>query len=104
MTIVAHMDDDLLFINPAISQAIAAGGCVTAVFMVGGDNTGDFSRVQLREAASQAAYARMIGASTNWSFSTVAIGSYLLRRMQPRLQSQHRRRRPAPSGRRRPGV
>lgn len=38
VNVVAHMDDDLLFIDPRISQVLAAGGCVTSIFMNGGSS------------------------------------------------------------------
>lgn len=37
MTIVAHTDDDLLFMNPDIATSIAEGNVATTVFVTAGD-------------------------------------------------------------------
>ena len=56
VTIVAHPDDDLFFINPAILRDVQAGLCSTTVFATSGDS-GDTSGIyyQDREAGLQAA-------------------------------------------------
>lgn len=59
MSVIAHADDDLYFINPAIDQAIARGACVHTVVVTSGyvgspDN-------QAREQGLKAAYAFMLG-------------------------------------------
>ncbi|HET6890041.1 MAG TPA: hypothetical protein VFH31_02975, partial [Pyrinomonadaceae bacterium] len=60
VSVVAHMDDDLLFIDPGISEVLVQGGCATTIFMVGGSSGAGFDYVLRREAASKKAYARMI--------------------------------------------
>lgn len=37
LTVWAHTDDDIIFANPAISDAIAEGRCVRSVFLTAGD-------------------------------------------------------------------
>src|SRR4051794_9535498 len=37
LNIVAHEDDDLLFMNPDIQNDLAAGSCMTTVFLTAGD-------------------------------------------------------------------
>ncbi len=59
LSVVAHADDDLYFLNPAIDSAIARGACVQTVVVTAGytdsaDNTA-------RQAGLQAAYAAMAG-------------------------------------------
>ena len=54
-TVVAHADDDLIFINPAISNAIQSGACVATVIVTGG--YGYASTFELRIQGSLAAYA-----------------------------------------------
>ena len=59
LSVVAHADDDLYFINPGIDAAIARGACVHTVVVTGGYvDTPDNQR---RQAGLQAAYALMAG-------------------------------------------
>ncbi len=56
MNIVAHQDDDLLFMNPDINQAIKAGHCQRTVYLTAGDaGNGQFYWLS-REHGSEAAY------------------------------------------------
>ncbi|WCD92916.1 PIG-L family deacetylase [Microbacterium sp. nov. GSS16] len=61
LTIVAHQDDDLLFMNPDIQHDLDAGACVTTVFLTAGDVGMPTSYWQEREAGPRAAYAHMLG-------------------------------------------
>ncbi len=38
VTVVAHLDDDLLFVNPGISDRLHAGWCIVTVHLIGGAN------------------------------------------------------------------
>ena len=69
LDIVAHQDDDLLFMNPSIQHDINAGVCVTTVFLTAGDDGQDSSYWLGRELGSQSAYATMLGAPTSWTAS-----------------------------------
>jgi LmbE family N-acetylglucosaminyl deacetylase len=61
MNVVAHQDDDLLFMNPDLLHHIAAGHCVRTIYMTAGD-AGQNSQYWLgRERGSQAAYASLLG-------------------------------------------
>src|ERR1700712_5219642 len=71
ITVVAHLDDDLLFVNPGISDKLLAGWCVTTVHLIGGANGANFDYVKLREKGTRLAYARMAGVADDWSESTV---------------------------------
>ncbi|MDR5780066.1 FG-GAP-like repeat-containing protein [Caballeronia sp. LZ065] len=71
VTVVAHLDDDLLFVNPGISDKLKAGWCVTVVHLIGGSNDAKFDYVVLRETGTQLAYARMAGVADEWDESTV---------------------------------
>ncbi len=66
VTVVAHLDDDLLFVNPGISDKIDAGWCVTVVHLIGGANGAKFDYVLLRETGTKLAYARMAGVPNEW--------------------------------------
>jgi GlcNAc-PI de-N-acetylase len=64
--IVAHQDDDVLFMNPDIQRSIDAGHAVTTVYLTAGaPESGDISRE--REAGVMAAYALMAGVRDNWT-------------------------------------
>ena len=69
MSIVAHVDDDLLFMNPDIQASIDAGNGHTAVFLVGYDNqlSGEAGQQAWmdREMGMKLAYSNMTG-STQW--------------------------------------
>jgi len=61
MNVVAHEDDDLLFMSPDILHDVKAGHCVRTVYVTSGDaGTGKYYWLS-RERGSQAAYAYMIG-------------------------------------------
>lgn len=81
VTVVAHMDDDLLFVDPAISTAARRGACVTTVFVIGGSSDSGFDYVSARERASMAAYARMAGVTSNWASSILTAGENNLKRV-----------------------
>ncbi len=71
LSFVAHADDDLYFINPAIDEAIRAGHCVQTVVTTAGyfgnpDNT-------QRVAGLQAAYAHMAGKKNEWQSRVVML-------------------------------
>ncbi|HUR07531.1 MAG TPA: PIG-L family deacetylase [Nonomuraea sp.] len=65
MQVVAHEDDDLLFMNPDIDDSIRAGMASVTVFMTAGQITGtgntDEQRARNRQRGIQDAYARMAG-------------------------------------------
>lgn len=73
MQIVAHPDDDLLFVNPDILRDIEAGHCVRTVFVTTGDANRDDSYWPRREDGVRAAYAIMAGADDAWTETTIAI-------------------------------
>ena len=89
VTVVAHLDDDLLFVNPGISDKLQTGWCVTTVHLIGGANGANFDYVKLREKGTRLAYARMAGVTDDWIESTVMFGGKPVHRMvlkqQPRV-------------------
>jgi len=92
MNIVAHQDDDLLFMNPDVSNEIKAKNCVVSVYITAGDAGVSEQYWLSRERGAEAAYARMIGAPnvlwiqktvelTNSAFLTIAtpLGNHNIR-------------------------
>ncbi len=65
--VVAHEDDDLLFMNPDIQRSIARGHRVQTVYLTAGDGcrSEQYWRAQ-REAGVRAAYAQMAGVEDRW--------------------------------------
>jgi LmbE family N-acetylglucosaminyl deacetylase len=82
MSVVAHQDDDLLFINPAIQQDIAAGRCVVTVFVTAGDDGQGDAYWQTREQGPMAAYATMAGVADRWTQNDLRIDGRSLTRRQ----------------------
>lgn len=62
-SIVAHQDDDLIFMNPDIVSDIGAGACTLTVYLTAGDAGRDNAYVASREAGARAAYTQMYGLS-----------------------------------------
>ncbi|MBY6122288.1 PIG-L family deacetylase [Mameliella alba] len=74
MAIVAHTDDDLLFMNPTIAETIAAGDPMTTVYVTAGDAGQDADYWEAREAGAKAAYAQMAGSDPDaWVDETVTL-------------------------------
>jgi LmbE family N-acetylglucosaminyl deacetylase len=66
MNIVAHQDDDLLFMSPDLISEINAGHCVRTIYVTAGD-AGNSSFYWLgREQGSEAAYTQMTGTKDLW--------------------------------------
>lgn len=63
LSISAHPDDDLLFMNPDIEAAILAGRATRTVYVTSGDAGGWWPG---REEGVQAAHAAMAGVASNW--------------------------------------
>ncbi len=94
MLIVAHEDDDILFINRDLTAALAANEAVTTVFVTAGDAGRNGAYWQGREDGARAAYASLTG-ETEWINTTanIVIGctsfqiatSYLADRPEVRL-------------------
>lgn len=66
LSVVAHQDDDLLFMNPDLMAAIDGGQCVRTVYLTAGDSGQSADYWQGREAGAEAAYAAMYKQPDNW--------------------------------------
>ncbi|MCZ2846980.1 DUF7402 domain-containing protein [Modestobacter sp. VKM Ac-2978] len=73
VNLVAHPDDDLFFMNPAVLQGIASGDCSTTVYVTSGDAGGEDTYYQGREVGVRAAYARMAGVADAWTTDRVTV-------------------------------
>jgi LmbE family N-acetylglucosaminyl deacetylase len=73
MNIVAHEDDDLLFMNPDIIHELNQGYCERSVYITAGD-AGDGTFYYLsRQKGSEAAYAEMLHIPDVWNEKIVQI-------------------------------
>lgn len=66
MNVVAHQDDDLLFMNPDVFNDIKANRCIRTVYMTAGDAGEAPEYWRSRELGAQAAYAAMYGVADSW--------------------------------------
>ncbi|HEX6501476.1 MAG TPA: PIG-L family deacetylase [Micromonosporaceae bacterium] len=83
MQIVAHEDDDLLFMNPDIDAAIRAGYDSMTVYLTAGNGRSGADYARSRQDGSLLAYQKMAGADTSecrqdvrscWSSHTLTVG------------------------------
>ena len=74
LNIVAHEDDDLLFLSPDLLADIRSGRCVTTVYLTAGDANLGSSYWKGREDGVRAAYSQMVG-SGSWSNGNVGVGN-----------------------------
>ena len=66
MNIVAHEDDDLLFMNPDLYHNIKQGYCIRTIYLTAGDNGLDKFYWLKREQGAQAAYDSMLTSKQIW--------------------------------------
>src|SRR3954463_4754618 len=71
--VVAHPDDDLFFLNPAVVKDIKAGKCVSTVYVTSGDAGRGTTYSRTRENGVRAAYAKMAGVSNLWLTTTTTV-------------------------------
>lgn len=75
VNIVAHQDDDLLFMNPDIMRDIQAGKCVRTIYLTAGDSGSGRYYTLNREQGSEAAYSTMLGRPEVWVQHIVKLSS-----------------------------
>ncbi len=78
MNVVAHEDDDLLFINPDTKRAIAEEKCVRTVFVTSGDAGGEATYWKGRELGARAAYAAMANKKDVWGERVIRFGDHYI--------------------------
>jgi len=75
MNVVAHEDDDLLFINPDISHDLAHHDCVRTIYITAGDDGRGAAYLLRREAGSRAAYSVMLHTTKLWNYQQLVLAS-----------------------------
>jgi LmbE family N-acetylglucosaminyl deacetylase len=74
MNIVAHQDDDILFMNPDLIHTLHEGNCVRSIYLTAGDSGSGRLYWLGREEGSKAAYAEMLGVKDPvWNTRTVSL-------------------------------
>jgi LmbE family N-acetylglucosaminyl deacetylase len=81
LNVVAHQDDDLLFINPAVSDDIASGRCVVTVFITAGDAGRRPVYWRARETGAMAAYSAMADVPNEWFEDTMVVDGHRIARL-----------------------
>ncbi|KAF7594635.1 hypothetical protein BBP40_008725 [Aspergillus hancockii] len=76
LNIVAHQDDDLLFITPDILNDIRSGRAVRTVFLTAGDAGNGEGYWTSRQAGSLAAYAAIAGVGNDWQEGDAGIDGF----------------------------
>jgi LmbE family N-acetylglucosaminyl deacetylase len=76
MNIVAHEDDDILFMNPDLQHDIQAGMCVTTVYLTAGDGGRGPGYWERRERAIEAVYSQMYQQTNDWQLHSVLLNQH----------------------------
>jgi LmbE family N-acetylglucosaminyl deacetylase len=76
VSVVAHQDDDLLFMNPTILREIKAGHCVRTIYLTAGDDGHDRNYWLSREQGVEAAYSAMLGTHDFWTQRAVRLNDH----------------------------
>ncbi|MBP2322287.1 LmbE family N-acetylglucosaminyl deacetylase [Kibdelosporangium banguiense] len=73
--VVAHADDDVIFMNPDLASGIRAGQATTGVYLTAGetDKADAEAYAARRQAGTRAAYARMAGVPDEWDASRLDV-------------------------------
>ncbi len=75
LTIVAHPDDDLLFMQPDLQDALDRGGGMTSVYVTAGNDTKGLDYVENRYAGLMAAYGAIAG-THDWTCGWIDIADH----------------------------
>ncbi|GAB3694313.1 PIG-L family deacetylase [Saccharopolyspora tripterygii] len=80
LQVVAHPDDDMLFMSPDVPLAIRAGARVTTVFLTAGESDvqPQAEYAAGRQAGARAAFAAMAGVADEWTRSVLELPGHRL--------------------------
>ncbi|MGZ4664696.1 MAG: DUF7402 domain-containing protein [Frankiaceae bacterium] len=76
LSVVAHEDDDLLFLSPDLIDDMHNGRCVRTVYVTAGNANQGASYWQGREAGEKAAYAHMAAVPDAWTQSDAGLAGH----------------------------
>lgn len=81
ISVVAHPDDDLFFMNPAVlGKVTASGWCTTTVYVTSGDAGRGSSYSTARESGVRAAYATMTNTANTWTTARETVAGHTVQR------------------------
>ncbi len=75
VAVVAHPDDDLLFLSPDLQDDVSAGRCVEIVYVTSGDAGRGTAYARGREQGVQAAWRASSGSSGTWTTSATTLST-----------------------------
>ena len=75
LNVVAHPDDDLLFLSPDLLHDMQGGRCVRTVFVTAGERN-DSDLMLSRESGMKAAYAQMAGVANSWTTTDAGVSGH----------------------------
>ena len=78
VNVVAHPDDDLLFLSPDLLQDVRAGHCVTTIYLTAGDAGRGDEYWRAREHGGRAAYAKMHAAANEWRHDALSVNGHAI--------------------------
>ncbi|MBV8756653.1 MAG: VCBS repeat-containing protein [Deltaproteobacteria bacterium] len=81
LVVVAHQDDDLLFMQPDLTEDVKAGRSVTIIDVTAGDATNGIDYVEARQRAQMAAYGVLAGGNM-WSCEGIDLAGHVAVRCQ----------------------
>ncbi|MDB4985837.1 MAG: hypothetical protein JWN04_1015 [Myxococcaceae bacterium] len=76
LQVVAHEDDDILFMSPDLLGDVQAGRCIRTLFVTAGDAGLGRDYWASREEGARAAYASMAGVANEWRTSDAGIAGH----------------------------
>jgi len=82
VVVVAHQDDDLLFINPDLKRAIDRGEPLLTAYLTSGNAGMGMTYVTEREMGIKSAYAFMAGAPNSWTCNPGAFAGKMIQTCQ----------------------
>ena len=78
LSIVAHEDDDLLFLSPTVLSAVQGGGRVRTIYVTAGDAGLSQTYWMGRQNGMMAAYAEMAGVSNSWTQADAGVTGHAM--------------------------
>ena len=76
LNVVAHPDDDLIFLSPDLLHDVQGGRCVRTIFVTAGDSGDGMGYGSIRESGIKAAYAQMAGVANAWTTADAGIAGH----------------------------
>jgi LmbE family N-acetylglucosaminyl deacetylase len=73
--IVAHQDDDLLFMQPDLLETVRAGGGITSVYVTAGNGKKDYDKAEIRYEGLMAAYGDAANANA-WTCGWIDVAGH----------------------------